>query len=144
MSQSPIDDFSERTIMRYRQGWKALNRLLHEYVDTSLQQRHGKAERSEHSVKSEIATDMGDVSVMVKDSPGAVVHVSADQNVSNSIQTSINELGCELPEFIDAVSDALGGNGDAVVKKQLGRVSDSLQEIDSIQSPQEAHLAEII
>ncbi|MCA9211463.1 MAG: tetratricopeptide repeat protein [Planctomycetales bacterium] len=30
MSQSPIDDFSERAMMRYRQGWKALNRLLHE------------------------------------------------------------------------------------------------------------------
>jgi Flp pilus assembly protein TadD/peroxiredoxin len=30
VSQSPIDDFSERTILRYRQGWKALNRLLHE------------------------------------------------------------------------------------------------------------------
>jgi tetratricopeptide (TPR) repeat protein len=30
VSQSPIDDFSERSTMRYRQGWKALNRLLHE------------------------------------------------------------------------------------------------------------------
>ncbi|MCA9169868.1 MAG: ASPIC/UnbV domain-containing protein, partial [Planctomycetales bacterium] len=30
MSQSPIDDFNERTTVRYRQGWKALNRLLHE------------------------------------------------------------------------------------------------------------------
>ena len=30
MSQSPIDDFSERSVTRYRQGWKALNRLLHE------------------------------------------------------------------------------------------------------------------
>ncbi len=30
MSQSPIDEFSERATLRYRQGWKALNRLLHE------------------------------------------------------------------------------------------------------------------
>ena len=30
MSQSPIDDFSAANVMRYRQGWKALNRLLHQ------------------------------------------------------------------------------------------------------------------
>lgn len=30
MSQSPIDDFSEQATVRYKQGWRALNRLLHE------------------------------------------------------------------------------------------------------------------
>ncbi|MGK0187644.1 MAG: tetratricopeptide (TPR) repeat protein [Verrucomicrobiales bacterium] len=30
MSQSPIDDFSPESVLRYQQGWKALNRLLHE------------------------------------------------------------------------------------------------------------------
>ncbi len=30
MSQSPIDDFSAAQVLRYRQGWKALNRLLHQ------------------------------------------------------------------------------------------------------------------
>ena len=30
MSQSPINDFSARATTRYRQGWKALNRLLHQ------------------------------------------------------------------------------------------------------------------
>ena len=30
MSQSPIDDFSEAATLRYKQGWRALNRLLHE------------------------------------------------------------------------------------------------------------------
>lgn len=30
MSQSPVDDFSEDAVLLYQQGWKALNRLLHE------------------------------------------------------------------------------------------------------------------
>ena len=30
MSQSPIKDFSPAAVLRYRQGWKALNKLLHE------------------------------------------------------------------------------------------------------------------
>jgi Flp pilus assembly protein TadD/thiol-disulfide isomerase/thioredoxin len=30
VSQSPVDDFSEKSVLRYRQGWRALNRLLHE------------------------------------------------------------------------------------------------------------------
>jgi tetratricopeptide (TPR) repeat protein/thiol-disulfide isomerase/thioredoxin len=30
VSQSPINDFSEKATLRYKQGWRALNRLLHE------------------------------------------------------------------------------------------------------------------
>ena len=30
MSQSPVNDFSEKASLRYKQGWRALNRLLHE------------------------------------------------------------------------------------------------------------------
>jgi tetratricopeptide (TPR) repeat protein len=30
VSQSPINDFSERGTLRYKQGWRALNRLLHQ------------------------------------------------------------------------------------------------------------------
>ena len=30
MSQSPVNDFSEQATLRYKQGWRALNRLLHE------------------------------------------------------------------------------------------------------------------
>ncbi|MCB1097165.1 MAG: tetratricopeptide repeat protein [Verrucomicrobiae bacterium] len=30
MSQSPVDNFSPENVLRYEQGWKALNRLLHE------------------------------------------------------------------------------------------------------------------
>ena len=30
MSQSPVNDFSEGATLRYKQGWRALNRLLHE------------------------------------------------------------------------------------------------------------------
>ncbi len=40
MSQSPIEDFSEATVMRYRQGWQALNRLLHEDRSFSGHERH--------------------------------------------------------------------------------------------------------
>ena len=40
MSQSPIDDFSEASVVRYRQGWQALNRLLHENRSFSGNERH--------------------------------------------------------------------------------------------------------
>ena len=30
MSQSPVNDFSDQATLRYKQGWRALNRLLHE------------------------------------------------------------------------------------------------------------------
>lgn len=30
MSQSPVEDLSEQATLRYKQGWRALNRLLHE------------------------------------------------------------------------------------------------------------------
>jgi tetratricopeptide (TPR) repeat protein len=30
VSQSPVNDFSEQATLRYKQGWRALNRLLHE------------------------------------------------------------------------------------------------------------------
>ena len=40
MSQSPIDDFSEASVLLYRQGWQALNRLLHENRSFSGNERH--------------------------------------------------------------------------------------------------------
>ena len=40
MSQSPIDDFSPRATTRYRQGWKALDRLLHEDQSFSGRERN--------------------------------------------------------------------------------------------------------
>lgn len=40
MSQSPIDAFDPKQTTRYRQGWKALNRLLHEAKSFSGDERH--------------------------------------------------------------------------------------------------------
>ena len=40
MSQSPVDDFSPVATARYQQGWKALNRLLHENRSFSGRERH--------------------------------------------------------------------------------------------------------
>ena len=40
MSQSPVDDFSSQSTLRYQQGWRALNRLLHE--DRSFSGRERK------------------------------------------------------------------------------------------------------
>ncbi|MDB4491544.1 ASPIC/UnbV domain-containing protein [bacterium] len=40
MSQSPINDFSPAATERYRQGWQALNRLLHENRSFSGNERH--------------------------------------------------------------------------------------------------------
>ena len=40
MSQSPINDFSDRATLRYKQGWRALNRLLHEDRSFSGNERH--------------------------------------------------------------------------------------------------------
>ena len=40
MSQSPVDDFSEPAIASYKQGWRALSRLLHEDRTFSGNERH--------------------------------------------------------------------------------------------------------
>ena len=40
MSQSPVDDFSENAISSYKQGWRALSRLLHEDRSFSGGERH--------------------------------------------------------------------------------------------------------
>ena len=40
MSQSPVDDFSENAIASYKQGWRALSRLLHEDRTFSGGERH--------------------------------------------------------------------------------------------------------
>lgn len=40
MSQSPVEDFSESAVLRYKQGWQALNRLLHEDRSFSGHERH--------------------------------------------------------------------------------------------------------
>ena len=40
VSQSPVDDLSERASLRYRQGWRALNRLLHEDRSFSGRERN--------------------------------------------------------------------------------------------------------
>ncbi len=40
MSQSPVDDFSDQSVLRYRQGWQALNRLLHENRSFSGNEKH--------------------------------------------------------------------------------------------------------
>ncbi len=40
MSQSPIDDFSDQATLSYKQGWRALNRLLHEDRSFSGHERH--------------------------------------------------------------------------------------------------------
>ena len=40
MSQSPVDDFSENAIAPYKQGWRALSRLLHEDRTFSGGERH--------------------------------------------------------------------------------------------------------
>ena len=40
MSQSPITDFSEQASLRYKQGWRALNRLLHEDRSFSGRERN--------------------------------------------------------------------------------------------------------
>jgi tetratricopeptide (TPR) repeat protein len=40
VSQSPVDDFSSQSTLRYQQGWRALNRLLHE--DRSFSGRERK------------------------------------------------------------------------------------------------------
>lgn len=40
MSQSPVDDFSEPAIASYKQGWRALSRLLHEDRSFSGNERH--------------------------------------------------------------------------------------------------------
>ncbi len=40
MSQSPVEDFSENSVIRYRQGWQALNRLLHEDRSFSGHEKH--------------------------------------------------------------------------------------------------------
>ncbi len=40
MSQSPIEDFSPAAVLRYRQGWNALNKLLHEDRSFSGQERN--------------------------------------------------------------------------------------------------------
>ncbi len=40
MSQSPVDDFSEDAIAPYKQGWRALSRLLHEDRTFSGNERH--------------------------------------------------------------------------------------------------------
>ena len=40
MSQSPTDEHSSASVTRYRQGWKALNRLLHEDRSFSGHERH--------------------------------------------------------------------------------------------------------
>lgn len=40
MSQSPVNDLSERASLRYRQGWRALNRLLHEDRSFSGRERN--------------------------------------------------------------------------------------------------------
>ena len=40
MSQSPVDDFSESAISSYKQGWRALSRLLHEDRSFSGGERH--------------------------------------------------------------------------------------------------------
>ena len=40
MSQSPVDDFSEPAVASYKQGWRALSRLLHEDRTFSGNERH--------------------------------------------------------------------------------------------------------
>ncbi len=40
MSQSPVTDLSEPATLRYKQGWRALNRLLHEDRSFSGRERH--------------------------------------------------------------------------------------------------------
>jgi len=40
VSQSPVNDLSEAASLRYRQGWRALNRLLHEDRSFSGRERH--------------------------------------------------------------------------------------------------------
>lgn len=40
MSQSPVNDFSDGGSLRYKQGWRALNRLLHEDRSFSGRERH--------------------------------------------------------------------------------------------------------
>jgi len=40
VSQSPVNDFSDRASLSYKQGWRALNRLLHEDRAFSGRERH--------------------------------------------------------------------------------------------------------
>ena len=40
MSQSPVDNITPENTVRYRQGWKALNRLLHEDPSFSGNERN--------------------------------------------------------------------------------------------------------
>lgn len=40
MSQSPVNDFSSQSTLRYQQGWRALNRLLHEDRSFSGREKH--------------------------------------------------------------------------------------------------------
>ena len=40
MSQSPVNSFSEEAVVKYQQGWQALNRLLHENRSFSGNERH--------------------------------------------------------------------------------------------------------
>jgi Flp pilus assembly protein TadD/thiol-disulfide isomerase/thioredoxin len=40
VSQSPVNDFSPQSILPYQQGWRALNRLLHEDGSFSGHERH--------------------------------------------------------------------------------------------------------
>jgi tetratricopeptide (TPR) repeat protein len=40
VSQSPVNDLSEQASLRYKQGWRALNRLLHEDRAFSGRERH--------------------------------------------------------------------------------------------------------
>ncbi|NIP95375.1 MAG: hypothetical protein GWO24_18795, partial [Akkermansiaceae bacterium] len=40
VSQSPVDDLAGEKTLRYRQGWRALNRLLHENRSFSGHEKH--------------------------------------------------------------------------------------------------------
>lgn len=65
MSQSPISDFSEAGTLRYRQGWRALNRLLHENRSFSGNEKHcaflncGPGQAGQHNRFADVSAAIG-------------------------------------------------------------------------------------
>ncbi len=65
MSQSPVDQITEQSTLRYRQGWRALNRLLHENRAFSGNERHcaflntGRDSRGRHRPFADVSAAIG-------------------------------------------------------------------------------------
>ena len=125
MSQSPIDDFSEEATLSYKQGWRALNRLLHEDRSFSGHERNcaflntGGASARFADVSAVTAFDFDD------DARGlATVDWDFDGDldvwITNRTAPRVRLLRNNSPETMRFVALKLEGNGTTCNRDAIG------------------------